>query len=331
MKRIIFTIILTLVFTALPIHAVSETAFTGAGVIESTTGGFKFPDGSVQTTAAETADPECIAITDVPVSIVSAGMYCFTGILATAVTNGNAIQVNSDDVVIDMKGWILDGSAAGAGTLARGIKANERNNVVIKNGTIRGFFTGIELDSNFPFTGVQGYLVENIRAIANTYRGFLINGTDTVVRDSVVLDTGGSSSYVYAEGMKLQGPGLRLLNNDIGGLVATDSGNANAVYLNYGDGAVIEGNRVYDLTTDTGNAFGIYTSSSDDVLIKNNSVARMMHGIRINTGSALVIENRMMNMDTGLWYNSSTGKYRDNLTFDVTTPFTNGTDAGGND
>lgn len=52
MKRIIITAILTFTFTALAVHAVTQTAFSGAGVIESTTGGFKFPDGSVQLSAA---------------------------------------------------------------------------------------------------------------------------------------------------------------------------------------------------------------------------------------------------------------------------------------
>jgi hypothetical protein len=47
---------LTLAFTAFAIHALGQTAFSGAGIIESTTGGFKFPDGSVQLSAT-TASP----------------------------------------------------------------------------------------------------------------------------------------------------------------------------------------------------------------------------------------------------------------------------------
>ncbi len=55
MKRILITIILTLALTAFAIQAVGQTALSGAGIIESTSGGFKFPDGSVQTTAAVSA------------------------------------------------------------------------------------------------------------------------------------------------------------------------------------------------------------------------------------------------------------------------------------
>ena len=52
MKRIIIAVILLLAFTTIIAQAVEQTAFSGAGVIESTTGGFKFPDGTLQTAAS---------------------------------------------------------------------------------------------------------------------------------------------------------------------------------------------------------------------------------------------------------------------------------------
>ena len=51
MKQIIITAILTFTFTTFAIHAVEQTAFSGDGIIESTSGGFKFPDGTVLTSA----------------------------------------------------------------------------------------------------------------------------------------------------------------------------------------------------------------------------------------------------------------------------------------
>lgn len=57
MKRTVITVILTLAFTAFAIHAVGQTVFKAAGVIESTEGGFKFPDGSVQLSASRIVAP----------------------------------------------------------------------------------------------------------------------------------------------------------------------------------------------------------------------------------------------------------------------------------
>lgn len=57
MKRTIITAIFSLAFAAFAIHARDQTAFKGAGIIESTAGGFRFPDGSVQLSAAELVTP----------------------------------------------------------------------------------------------------------------------------------------------------------------------------------------------------------------------------------------------------------------------------------
>lgn len=51
MNRIRIVVILSLIFTTYAVQAVEQTAFSGAGVIESTAGGFRFPDGSMQTSA----------------------------------------------------------------------------------------------------------------------------------------------------------------------------------------------------------------------------------------------------------------------------------------
>ena len=43
-----------------------------------------------------------------------------------------------------------------------------------------------------------------------------------------------------------------------------------------------------------------------------------------------MVNNRITTADKGIEYDSSTGKFRDNITFGVTTPFTGGTDIGNN-
>jgi hypothetical protein len=55
-------------------------------------------------------------------------------------------------------------------------------------------------------------------------------------------------------------------------------------------------------------------------------------GIRISgSSSVLAIGNRLAVFEAGIEYISSTGRFRDNLTSGVTTPFTGGTDAGNNE
>jgi hypothetical protein len=85
MKRIVITMILTLALTAFAIQAVEQTAFSGAGIIESTTGGFKFPDGSVQTTAA--------------VSAQVAEVDCNVGTLQSAIDKLDKSTANTLDIL----------------------------------------------------------------------------------------------------------------------------------------------------------------------------------------------------------------------------------------
>jgi hypothetical protein len=89
---------------------------------------------------AETVN--CTAITTVPFVITTQGIYCFIGDVVTAITSGNAIDIQTNNVVVDLNGWKLGGLAAGLGATALGINALDRQNITIMNGTIRGFFRG---------------------------------------------------------------------------------------------------------------------------------------------------------------------------------------------
>src|SRR5262245_41049205 len=107
---------------------------------------------------AETVN--CTPITSLPAVITVQGIYCFTGNLDTAMTSGDAIAIIANNVVLDLNGFKLGGLAAGSGTNANGIAANNRKNITIKNGTVRGFFRGINLNND----GSQGHVVEDVRA-----------------------------------------------------------------------------------------------------------------------------------------------------------------------
>jgi hypothetical protein len=307
MKRTIITVILTLAFTAFAIQAVEQTAFSGAGIIHSTTGGFKFPDGSIQLSAIT---PPCTAITYLPFVILDEGVYCFTDHLETSITSGHAITIEADNVVIDLNGWKLDGLAAGTATTADGIYAYQRKNITIKNGTVDGFLTAIYLRDDPPLTASQGHVIEDIRADKNTMRGISVFGRDYVIRRNQVIDTGGTSHIGYIVGIYVVGPSGHVLNNDISKTTGGTVNQTKALFLNDAHGTLVAGNRIDDVSGDTGVNEGIHIQLSNDVLVRGNSIT---------------------NVPSGISYLSSTGKYMDNLTSGVTTPFTGGTPIGIND
>ena len=155
--------------------AVGQTSISAEGVIESTTGGFKFPDLSVQLSAAV---PPCITITHVPFEIIEEGAYCFMGNLET--TNQDGITISADNVTINLNGWTLDGLSSGNATTSNGIFAYQRKNITIRNGTILGYQIGVYLNDESPYTTSQGHLIEDIRFDKNTERGIILFGRDYI-------------------------------------------------------------------------------------------------------------------------------------------------------
>ena len=232
---------------------------------------------------AETVN--CTAITALPAVITVPGVYCFTGDLTTALTPVFAVDIQTNNVTLDLNGFKLSGLTAGLGTQSTGVYAEDRQNITIKNGTIRGFFRGILLHDSGAGTS-QGHVVEDIRADQNTAVGINVWGSGTLVQNNQVVATGGSTvlgADANATGIGVLGAGPRVVNNDV-----------------------------------------------IDTMKQGSGVAR---GIVFTSGTGgLVVNNRITEADIGIdYFAGSTGKYRDNLTFAVPTPFMGGTAVGTND
>jgi hypothetical protein len=262
---------------------------------------------------AETTN--CTAITSLPYTISTQGIYCLTGNLETNMNLGFAIDITTNNVVLDLNGFKIGGLAAGTGTGAYGIHALSRKNITIRNGTVRGFFQGIFLGDSVPYTTSQGHLIEDIRADMNTFIGIEVFGRGNIIRNNQVVNTGGSTLALSAYGIIADGPGARVLNNDVIETKEQSTGYAWGVYLVIAPGSVVENNRIGNSSLGPGTSYGIDIFSSTDVLVSNNRVTTMNYGVYYDSTSP-----------------ASTGKYRDNLTSGCTTPFTAGaaTDAGGN-
>jgi hypothetical protein len=74
--------------------------------------------------------------------------------------------------------------------------------------------------------------------------------------------------------------------------------------------SIVDGNRIDAVNSASGPTVGLHINDSFDVVVKGNTINSAYYGIN---------------------YNSSTGKYMDNLTGYTTVPFTGGTAVGIND
>src|SRR6187401_463877 len=101
--------------------------------------------GSVLSAQAQLAVPPCKAITALPAIINASGIWCLQKDLAWAGTTGNAIDVQAAAVTLDLNGFTITGSLV-ATTQAVGIRSLGRRNVIVRNGTIRGFLTAVSIE-----------------------------------------------------------------------------------------------------------------------------------------------------------------------------------------
>jgi hypothetical protein len=198
--------------------------------------------------SAETIN--CTAITSVPAVISTAGVFCLTANVTSNSGVTNAIEIQANNVVFDLNGFKLAGNA-GAATAAFGIHAVNRQNITIRNGTIRGFRQAITLEGG---GSSRGHFVEGIRADSNFEVGIQVNGTGCVIQGNQIVNTGGTTFLgpnANAFGIYASGTSTRIINNDV---------------------AVVTG-------TGTGTTLGIYIASGTDAFIVNNRIAAADNGI----------------------------------------------------
>ena len=266
-------------------------------------------DGSGLTNVGGDSDPSCTPITSLPSMITAPGVYCLTSDLATNVTSGNAIEITTDNVVINLNGHTIDGQTAGLGTTTYGIYAYQRQNITIRHGTVRGFLHGIYLKDDSPYTTSQGHIIEDIRADQNTRGGLSVQGRGNVIRNNVVVDTGGSTLLVgFAWGIIATGPGASVVSNNIRETIQQEGQNAYGVQISGGHGSVVADNIIGNANMITGTSCGIYVKTSSNVTVKGNIISNMNEGVHYESDGS--------------------GPYLNNVVSGSTTPYTGGTPTG---
>jgi hypothetical protein len=228
-------------------------------------------------------------IASLPVVIGSSGTWCVQQNLSTAVTSGNVIDIQADNVTINCNDFKVDGSGGGAGTSTRGIFANNRLNVAVRHCQVLGFRDGILL------TGTS-HKVEDNRLEGNRCYGIYVYADGSVVQRNRVFNTGGSSTNCDPVGIAGLGP-VDILDNTVAGVAATGGSNQGAYGITsfVEPGGNIVGNRIRGVVKDgSGHAYGIETENREN--IRGNDL--------VGDGSV---------GSTGLYCFLSTGRARDNV------------------
>ena len=189
------------------------------------------------------------AITTLPFVITSPGLYYLASNLTSSSPNLYAIIVGADDVTIDLNGFCLTGPGKGSGAGNHGIVvAATHKNVEIRNGSVKDFgYEGIQSQSDCTGIRVVGL---RVRDIGN--RGIYLTGSNNLVMDCVVMDSGagisvGLSSLVKgSQVVGSGGSGIQLLN---GSTAVGNTVSGNIWGISTWDGSMVTDNTV------SGNSF----------------------------------------------------------------------------
>ena len=239
-------------------------------------------------------------ITSLPATVDTAGTWCLKQDLSTAISSGNAIQINSDNVTIDCNGYKLGGLAAGESTLATGIDSFDHRNITIRRCNIRGFSYGIVLSGSSLAVG--GQLIEDNRFDSNTNYAILLYGNGSMIRRNQINDTGfitvdGGGEAIYVSGW------VDIIDNTVAGVTATASYQSRGIETYLDDGSII-GNRVSGVRgTSSTQSTGIFAGTSHGT-VRDNTVSGTntgyQYGIYCSNNGAVAKDNEINNMGTAL-------------------------------
>jgi len=212
--------------------------------------------------AAESYDNCTGFIDSLPASISTQGTWCLRKDLTTAMSSGNAIEVKTNNVVIDCNDFKIGGLAAGVTTLTTGIASSAgRQNVTVRNCTVRGFQFGTWLLGD-------NHVVEHSRFDVNTLVGIRTQGDGNEIRDNAVTSTGGQPAAGVAIAIIANGTGGRVLDNRIHGVSAELDGSNQLSAGLYVEDGVARGNTVSGLLpTGTPHGIRLYHSVARDNIV----------------------------------------------------------------
>lgn len=163
-------------------------------------------------------------ITSLPYSITKPGSYVLESNLTAAGTDGIDIK-NASNVSINLNGYTLTGDTSGIGINAQG----EINNIIVQNGAITGFGSGVNFDVNSS-NASQRVVLKNLRLLDIPETGISLAASDCLVENCSIIGTGGDTTV----GIAVAGGAALIKNNRISGCgVGIASAGRNALIGNY--------------------------------------------------------------------------------------------------
>jgi hypothetical protein len=218
--------------------------------------------------AAQDTDNCTGMIGSLPTTISTPGTWCMDQGFGVLLSAGVAITINSDNVVLDCNGNVVDNDTAAASTTASGVASTDRRNVTVRRCRFDGFFRGVYLQG----LNGGGNVVEDNRFENSRNTAIQLEGDDSVARRNRIFNTGGSTADPAATGIGTNGA-VDVLDNTIVGVSPGTNGNGYGIVSSDAPDATIAGNRVRGVTHGVSTvAVGIWALAHGRLAMRGNDL-----------------------------------------------------------
>ena len=217
-------------------------------------------------------------ISSVPYTISEPGSYYFTTNLTST---GHGVVITTNGVTLDLMGFTLsgDGGVGDYGVFVEGATNRVVEAVVVRNGAVRNFYTGIRADYSL------GGHFEQLALFDNTYYGVVLYGNSgqcdgNTITDCTISGNGGYGVDLYGNsgqcngntvtGCSISGNGsygvyLYGRSGQCDGNTVADcsiSGNSNSCVVLYGNFGQCDGNTLADCSISGNGGYGVYLTGN---------------------------------------------------------------------
>lgn len=206
---------------------------------------------------------ECTPIAATPYVVSAPGNYC---LVKNVTSSSDGITIAADDVTLDCGGYTIDGSSQAPSRTSRGILGSARSGVLVRNCTVKGFMTGIQL------SGTGNTVRENV-FIAPYSRGIVVEGEENIIDGNRISDAGGAAKYsLGAFGILANGPSI-IRDNLVSGVSPTAGSDKSGygIYTSGNNAGLVQGNIVRNVLSDGGKiAMALTAYNSANAVLKEN-------------------------------------------------------------
>jgi hypothetical protein len=211
-------------------------------------------------------------ISSLPYNITAPGSYYLTANL-TATGSGAGITISADNVTLDLNGFALIGGGSGSVT---GIKVPAaQKNILVRNGTVRGWTNGGINASNATNSVIQGIRLSNNSAPSTFFNiAGLSVGNGSTVKDCFVANNSNSSGISVGNACSVSscvaransdGAGIRVMDNCS---VVGNISDSNGTGITMGSGNRIDSN---SCTFNSNAGVLIPSGATNNLVIRNNA------------------------------------------------------------